>query len=106
MAVGAGAGLAVVLALILGEYPFTGVTPYVAALAVPAIIGFVVTWVGRRHPARLWAYTGIVAAASVGWALYISTGRGVDPVPVGGWVAVALALLWPVAVGGWVARRP
>jgi hypothetical protein len=100
-----GAAVAVVLALIVGEYPFAGLTPYLVAVAVPAIIGTVTVWTGRRHPDRLWAASGLLGGASVGWALWISTGRGLDPVPAAGWVSVALAVAWPLAWGTILARR-
>ena len=81
LALALGAAVAVVLALIVGEYPFAGFTPYLVAAAVPAIIGTVVVWTGRRHPDRLWAASGLLGGASIGWALWISTGHGLDPVP-------------------------
>lgn len=105
LALALGAVVAVVLALIVGEYPFAGFTPYLVALMVPAIIGTVVVWTGRRHPDRLWAATGLLGGASVGWALWISTGRGLDPVPTGGWIAIALAVAWPLARGAILAHR-
>jgi hypothetical protein len=105
LAVLVGIGLAAVLALILGEYPFTGLTPYLVAVAVPAIIGFATGGIVRGHAAARWAATGVLSAAGIAWALWISTGRGVDPVPAGGWAAIALALVWPVALAVVVARR-
>ncbi|MDQ6784900.1 MAG: hypothetical protein M3063_15985 [Actinomycetota bacterium] len=105
VALAIGAVLAVVLALILGEYPFVGFTPYLAATVVPAIIGTAVVWTGRRHSDLLWAATGLLAGASIGWSLWISTGRGIDPVPTSGWIAVAVAVAWPMAWSGLVARR-
>ncbi|MGI8752200.1 MAG: hypothetical protein ACR2MN_07795 [Acidimicrobiales bacterium] len=100
-----GAVAAAVLALIVGEYPFAGLTPYLVAVAVPAIIATVVVWTGRRRPDRLWVASGVLAGASIGWALWISTGRGLDPVPTSGWIAIALAVAWPLAWGAIVARR-
>lgn len=100
-----GAVMTVIIALILGEYPFTGTTPYLAAILVPAAIGFAVVWIDGDHRAWLWAATGPLSAAGIGWALWISTGRGADTVPAGGWASIALALLWPLAWAGRLAHR-
>jgi hypothetical protein len=105
LAAAVGVALAVVLALVVGEYPFTGATPYIAALVVPAVIGFCVAGVGGSHPERWWLGAGVLGAASIAWAVWISTGRGVDPFPACGWAAIALGLAWPVAWGLWLARR-
>jgi hypothetical protein len=100
-----GAVVAATLALIVGEYAFAGLTPYLVALAVPAIIATVVVGTGRQHPDRLWAASGVLAGASIGWAVWISTGRGLDPVPTSGWVAIAAGVAWPLVRGVILARR-
>lgn len=100
-----GAAVAATLALIVGEYPFAGLTPYLVALAVPAIIAAVVVGTGRRHPDRLWGASGLLAGASIGWAVWISTGRGLDPFPASGWIAIAAAVAWPLVRGVILARR-
>lgn len=100
-----GAGLAAGAALIVGEYPFTGVTPYLAAVLVPAVIGAAVVWTGQGHPGRLWAATAVLSAAAMAWAVWISTGRGLDPVPVGGWAAIVAALVWPLTRAALLVRR-
>ena len=105
LALALGAAVAAILALIVGEYPFAGFTPYLVAAAVPAIIGTVVVWTGRRHPDRLWAASGLLGGASIGWALWISTGHGLDPVPMSGWISIALAVVWPLTWGAIMARR-
>jgi ABC-type cobalamin transport system permease subunit len=83
-------------ALILGEYPFSGATPYVAGLLYALVVSEVVLSIGRRHSLAGGVALGLVCGAGMGWAVWISTGRGVTPVPAGGWVAVAIA----VVVGG------
>ncbi|MDQ6840666.1 MAG: hypothetical protein M3137_20600 [Actinomycetota bacterium] len=105
VALALGALLAAALGLIAGEYPFSGVTPYLVAVVVPAIIAVAVVTTGRRHRDRLWAASGLLGGASIGWALWISTGQGVDPVPTSGWIAVALAVSWPLAWAMVVAHR-
>lgn len=105
LALALGVGLAVVTALILGEYPFTGPTPYLAAVLLPAVIGAAVVWTGRDHAERLWAATAVLSAAAMGWAVWISTGRGLDPVPAGAWIAISAALVWPLAWAGLLAHR-
>lgn len=100
-----GAVAAVVLALIVGEYPFAGLTPYLVAVVVPAVIAAVVVGTGRRHPDRMWALSGLLGGASIGWAVWISTGRGVDPFPTSGWIAITVAVAWPLTWGAILARR-
>ncbi len=100
-----GALAAVILALVVGEYPFAGLTPYLVAVVVPAMIAAVVVSTGRRHQDRLWALSGLLGGASIAWAVWISTGRGLDPVPTGGWIAVAVAVAWPLTWGAILFRR-
>lgn len=105
LAVVVGVVVTMAIALILGEYPFTGLTPYLAAVAAPAVVATATIWTGEGNTARWWALTGLLSAAGIGWALWISTGRGVDPTPVGGWLAIGIALAWPLARAAWLVRR-
>jgi len=100
-----GAALTVIIALVLGEYPFVGFSPFVAAALVPAIIASAVVGTAGHHRQSLWAATGVLSAGAIAWAVWISTGRGLDPVPLGGVVAAALALGWPLAWACYRARR-
>ncbi len=105
VALSVGAVLAATIALILGEYPFVGFSPFVAAALVPAIIATAVVATAGHHRQFLWAATGVLSAGAIAWAVWISTGRGLDPVPPGGVVAAALALGWPLAWARYRARR-
>ncbi len=105
LAVLSGLSAAAVVALILGEYPFTGATPYLGIVLVPSVIGapLVPLWGSRRDVA--WAVTGPLAGASVAWAVCISTGAESirSPPPVG--VAIVASVLWPLAWAGWLCRH-
>ena len=86
-----GAATAAIGALILGEYEFTGVLPWVAGLLFGLAIGEVVVGVGKaRHP-----LVGAVAAAcsfaGIAWAGWIDSTQGVEPVKGLVWVSAALA---------------
>ncbi|MDQ2754733.1 MAG: hypothetical protein M3R71_04200 [Actinomycetota bacterium] len=95
-----GATVAAASGLILGEYPFTGFTPYLAALLVPLVLlGSMILVAGESGP-RIWLLVALLSAAGLAWAVWISTGRGLDPAPLGGWIAVLLALVWPLAWAG------
>jgi hypothetical protein len=93
----AGAAVASIAAVILGDYPLSGSVPWVAAFLVPGVIGVSMTTVAGRHRTALWAATGPLGAASLGWGIRIATGWGLDPVPGTAWVAIALGLVWPLA---------
>jgi hypothetical protein len=93
----AGAAVASVAAVILGDYPLSGSVPWVAAFLIPGVIGVTMTTVAGRHRAAMWAATGPLATASLGWGIRIATGWGLDPVPRAAWAAIALGLVWPLA---------
>ena len=100
-----GIAVAGAAAIVLGDYPLSGSVPWVAAVLIPLLIGVAMTLVdGRRRPA-LWAVTGVLAAASVGWGVWIASGRGLDPVPASAWIAIALALVWPLVYAAREHRR-
>jgi len=95
-----GAAIASVSAVILGDYPLSGAVPWVAALLIPGVIGISMTAVAGRYRTVLWAVTGPLAAASLGWGIRIATGWGLDPVPDAAWAAIAIGLAWPLAWAG------
>jgi hypothetical protein len=101
LAVASGLAAAVVGAVVLGDYPLSGLTPWVAAGLIPLLVGSVMSLVAGGPQRSLWVLTGPLSAASLGWGVRIATGWGLDPVPVSGWVAIGLALVWPLA---WAAR--
>src|SRR5579864_9096178 len=88
-----GAAAAAVGGLVLGEYPFTGWTPYVAGLLFALVVTEVMLSVGRRHGPVLGIGGAVLTTAGLGWAVWISSGRGVAPVPSGGWIAILLGVV-------------
>jgi len=89
----AGAAVAVLGALILGEYEFTGSLPYVAGPLFGLAIGEVVVALrAARAPATALA-TALLGFAGITWAGWIDSGEGVEPFKTAVWVAAVLAAL-------------
>ncbi|HEX2040069.1 MAG TPA: hypothetical protein VHF47_10105 [Acidimicrobiales bacterium] len=102
LAVLAGAAVASLAALILGEYELVGWTPYLAGIAFGLVVAEVLTTVGRRSGAVPAVPAVVLAAGGMVWAAWISSGRDWSYVPGGAWTGVALA----AACGaGWAWRR-
>lgn len=97
VAAGAGAASAAFGALILGEYDFSGVIPYVAGLLFGLVIAEVVLSVARRATPALTVVAPVETGLGLAWAVWISSGRGVSPVPAAAFVSVALGIV--VALG-------
>lgn len=91
--------------MVLGEYSVSGATPWVAALAVPLAAGEALSAVGGTRRRWVWPVAGAVAAAGLAWGVWLSTGRGVDPWPAGGSVAVVAGGGWPAVLTLARARR-
>jgi hypothetical protein len=95
-----GAGLALLGGWILGEYPFTGVMPYIAGVLFALVVAETIVSVSRR---TYWV-TAVAAAVStvggLGLGVWISTGRGIDPVPIGGVVAIVIGAVVALLRGG------
>jgi peptidoglycan/LPS O-acetylase OafA/YrhL len=96
-----GAGLAVLGGFILGEYPFTGLTPYFAGILFALVIAEVLLSISRRQS---WI-TAVAAAVSTAFglslAVYISTHEWRNhPFPVGGWTAPLIGIVVALARGG------
>jgi hypothetical protein len=90
LALAAGAGVAALGGLILGEYPFTGVTPYVAGLLFGLVVAEVVVTISQRHSLLVGIASSVCTVAGLGWAVWISSGRGIAPIPGGAWVGIAI----------------
>jgi hypothetical protein len=103
----AGAAVAAAGALILGEYDFSGATPYLAGVLFGLVVAEAVLTVARRGTPPLAVAAGLEAAGGLAWAAWISSGRGLAPFPASG---VAAAVIGAVVAAGWVAmpsrRRP
>lgn len=101
----AGVAAAALAAAILGEYELRGFTPVVSGILLGLVIAeLVVIVAGRRHLA-IGAMSGLLAAASVVWAAWISSGRDWAFFPAGGWIGALLGALTALAWGA-ERRRP
>jgi hypothetical protein len=90
-ALGALAGSAVG-ALILGEYPMAGTTPFLAGALFGLVIAELVLSVAKPRPAPPTAAAAIAGpAAGMVWAAWISAGRDWHYVPHLAWAGVAVA---------------
>lgn len=92
----AGAAVAAFSALILGEYEFTGSTPYVAGVLFALLVAEAVLAVAKGGTLPLAAATAALAGSGLVWAAWISAGRDWAYVPGVAWLSVAIG----VVVGG------
>jgi hypothetical protein len=99
-----GAAVAALGALILGEYEFTGLLPYVAGALFGLVIGEVVVGVGRDRSWPVAILAGGLAAGGIAWAGWIDSSEGIEPVKGLVWVSAALAAA--VALARTVRWRP
>ena len=98
----AGAVVAVVGAVVLGEYAFDGITALGAGLLLGLFVAEAVVTVGRGG-SRLGAIgSGALAAAALLWAGWTSTGHRLGALGWEAWAAVALG----AAAGAFSARPP
>jgi len=93
----AGAAIATLAAVTLGEYPLTGTVPWLSCAIVPALIGTCMSWIAGTHRRAIWLATGPLAAASLAWGVNIATSWGIDPIPAAGWAEIFIGLAWPLA---------
>lgn len=101
LALAAGAVVAVVGGLIVGEYSFTGFTPYVAGVLFGLVVAEVVVAIARHESTALAAACAVLAAAGLAYAVWDDAGYGVRPVAVSAWLGVAVAALVAGLRGGW-----
>lgn len=87
----AGAVVAVVGAVLLGEQPLEGVTALVAGGLFGMAVAEATVSLARYGDAYLAAAAALLAEAGLVWALYIETGHRLDEAPVEAWAGVALA---------------
>jgi hypothetical protein len=92
LAVLAAAAVAALGGVILGEYPFTGVMPYVSGVLFALVVSEVTVGIGQRRGAFLALAAAVCSGAGLAWAVWISSGRGVEPIPVGGWLAIMIGV--------------
>ena len=84
-------------ALILGEYEFSGMLPYVAGVLFGLVIAEVIVSVAGAKGAMLAAIAAVLSAGGLLWAGWIDSNEGIEPVKPGVWVAVMIG-----AVAGWL----
>lgn len=102
LAIAAGAAVAALGALILGEYEPAGYTPYVAGLLFGIAVGEAVRSVGRSTSVGMAAAAGVEAGLGLVWAAFIAMAVdefGWSAVPGGAWAG---AVLGTVAAAAWV----
>jgi hypothetical protein len=92
-------------ALIVGEYELVGFTPYIAGLLFGLAIAEVDLTVGRDNGLGSAIGTAALTAAGWLWAAWISSGQGVAPFPLGGWVGAVVGAGVAFAWVRWSARR-
>jgi hypothetical protein len=99
LAVLTAAAVAAVGGVILGEYPFTGVMPYASGVLFALVVSEVVISIGRRRGPFVALAASLCTDGGLAWAVWISSGRGVAPVPFGGWMALVIGAVVAVARG-------
>jgi hypothetical protein len=83
-------GLAVLAALVLGEYEFTGWIPFVAGPLFGLVVGEVVVSTSGRRGMPEVAVAVAAAAAGLAWGAWRSSSEGLEQWPVLAWPAIAL----------------
>jgi hypothetical protein len=92
--------------LIVGEYAFTGATPFVAGALFGLVISEIVVTVARRRTVVLGLVSAGLAAAGLAYAVWDDAGYGVRPVAATAWAGVALAAAVALVRGGaWPGAR-
>jgi hypothetical protein len=99
----AAAGVGALGAVVLGEYTFSGFSVLGSGLVLGLFVGEAAVTVGRRSGWLVAAGCGVIAAASMTWSAWISTGHDLHYLEPEGWVAVALAAV-AAGIRGWWSR--
>jgi hypothetical protein len=96
------AAVAALGALMLGEYEFTGTLPFIAGPLFGLVVGEVVVGVGRSRAVPVAVAAAAVAFGGIGWAGWIDSTVGVEPVKGLVWVAAVMAATAAaVRTAGW-----
>ncbi len=98
----AGALTAALGAVILGEYPFSGLIVLGAGILFGLFVAEAVVGVGRWRGPSTAVLCAVLAGGELVWAAWISEGHDLGYLPAEGWLAVALG----VAVAGLRGWRP
>ncbi len=89
----AGAAVAALGALIVGEYELEGVIPVLAGLVLGVLVSEAVALGGQW---RGWVPAGVagaLAAAGMLWGGWIDSGEGLEPFPALAWLGASVAAL-------------
>jgi hypothetical protein len=78
-------------ALMVGEYPFTGLMPYVTGVLFGLVVAEVILAVARRSSTLLALAAAALAAGGVAYAAWDDSGYGIRPIGLAAWIGVALA---------------
>ena len=106
LCIAAAAAVAALGANIVGEYEFRGFVPFVAGPLFGLVLAEVTVSIARRRGAVEVAVSALASALGLGWGVWISTSEGLEPWPVLGWAAIALAAVAAAArAGRWGALR-
>ena len=100
VAIALGAALSAFGALLLGEYPFTGVMPYISGALFALVVAEVIVSVSRRSSRATAVAAAVCTAGGLAWGVWISVGEGKAPIPIGGWVAVVVGAAMALIRGG------
>jgi hypothetical protein len=90
-------------ALILGEYTFSGLAVLVSGVVLGLFVAEAAVAVSSRKGPPLGLATAAIAAASMTWSAWISTGHDLSFLQPEGWVAVGLAAA-AAGIRGWWSR--
>ncbi|MGI8776986.1 MAG: hypothetical protein ACR2LJ_06270 [Acidimicrobiales bacterium] len=97
-----GASTAALGAVVLGEYPFSGLVVLGAGILFGWFVAEVLVAVARWHGAGAAAVGAVLAGGGLIWAAWISEGHDLGYLSVEGWLAVALGM----AAAGFRGSRP
>jgi hypothetical protein len=100
-----GTAAAALGALILGEYEFTGTTPYVAGILFGFAIAEVMLIVARDRGVALGVAAALASAAGLLWAGFITVRNRGEPIPGEAWIAAVLGLVTGYGRAGLLPRR-
>jgi hypothetical protein len=90
LALAAAVGVGVVGALVLGEYPFRGVTVLAAGVLFGLFIAEAALAVNRAPAPPLGIGCAVTGLAAMAWSGWISSGRDLSFLGPAGWAAIAL----------------
>lgn len=97
----AAAAVAALEALILGEYPFEGLTVLAAAVVFGLFVAEAARGIARRADPVLGSACAVLTATAMVWSAWIATGHDLSFLGPAGWAAIPIA----AAVAGLRAGR-